>query len=311
VVNLIHSSAFLALLLTFASVLWMLKDESDRTRVLLFFGLLINFIYGSVQHAFMGAMGGILPWKYDYVLYVMDNALGFSAPAIARSAAPSVLFALSIAYQLMVPAMIVLYIFAADGRHRKDIAVAYFAEMVFGPLLYVLLPACGPIYAFHATWPNVQQHPGLQAVRLGGMPNAFPSLHLATAIVLLSFAKPGAWRILAAVFFAATAASTIVTGEHYVIDLAGGLIFGCFACNAGRRNYRIASVFFAMAALYAVLIRFTPGTLVSHPFLLREFVIASVAISAISIAATARSSYFSFTISGKRPESMVRAPSTS
>jgi hypothetical protein len=309
--SLLHSPALLLLLLTFASVLWMLKDESDKTRVLLFFGLLINAIYGSLQQAFMGAMDGVLPWKYDYVLYGIDNALGASAPAIARSAAPLVQFVLTIAYELMVPAMIVLYIFAADSRQRKDLTVAYFAEMVFGPLLYAVLPACGPVYAFHATWPNVQQHPGLQAVKLGGAPNAFPSLHLATAIVMLAFAKPGAWRIFAVVFFAATAASTIVTGEHYVIDLAGGIIFAGFACNAGRRNYRIASLFFILTALYAVLIRFTPETLVSHPVLLREFVIASVALSAISIAATASSSYSSFTIRDKRQDSMVRAPSTS
>jgi PAP2 superfamily len=309
--NLPISPALISLLLTFASVLWMLRDESDKTRVLLFFGLLINVIYGSIQQGLMGAMGSLLPWKYDHLLYGMDSALGVSAPAIARMITPPVLLVLTVAYRLMVPAMIVLYIFAANREQRKNVAVAYFAELVFGPLLYVLLPACGPIYAFHATWPNVHVDAGLQAIKLSGMPNAFPSLHLATALVLLAFAKPGAWRNLATCFFAATAASTIATGEHYVIDLVGGVTFGCFACYAGRRRYFIASLFFALTGLYAGLIRFAPHILLSHPILLREIVVASVAVSAIFIAAITRTSNFSLPIIRKRQSPMINTASTS
>ena len=215
--QLLLSPAFISLILLFASAVWMLRDESDKTRVLLFFVLLLNVIYGSVQSAFMDGMGALLPWKYDYVLYGIDTALGVSAPALARTATtPSALTVLTIIYELMVPAMIVLYVFAAGLTQRRDVAVAYFAEMAFGPLLYALLPACGPIYAFRSAWPHVHTYPPLQPVRLGGMPNAFPSLHFATAIVILVFARPGWWRTIAAAFVAATAIATIVTGEHYV-----------------------------------------------------------------------------------------------
>lgn len=277
------SPAFISLILVFASALWMLRDESDRTRVLLFFGLLINVVYGSVQSALMGAMNGLLPWKYDYILYGLDTALGVSAPAIARSAMPAVLIVLTIAYELMVPAMILLYVFGAGKEQRRDVAVAYFAEMVFGPLLYVLLPACGPMYVFHSVWPHVQAHPALQPVKLGGMPNAFPSLHFATAIVLLVFARPGKWRLMAAAFVAVTAVATITTGEHYVIDLVAGIVFACFAAYAGRRRYKAAAFFLGFAALSAVLIRFYASAIVAHPILLREVVIATCVLCTVSL----------------------------
>jgi PAP2 superfamily len=282
--HLVLSPAFLSLILLFVSLLWMLKDESDRTRVLLFFGLLINIIYGSVQQVLMGAMGALLPWKYDYVLYGLDTALGLSAPAIARAFTPWMLSLLSIAYALMVPAMIVLYISGAGREQRRDVAVAYFAEMAFGPLLYALLPACGPIYAFRATWPDVQTHPALQPVKLGGMPNAFPSLHFATALVLLVFARPGKWRIMAAMFVVATALATISTGEHYLIDLAAGILFACFAASAGRRNYRMASLFLGLTAISALLIRSDAHVFFAHPILLRGAVIVGCFLSALSLA---------------------------
>lgn len=286
--HILLSPPFLSLIFLFSSVLWLLRGESDTTRVLLFFGLLANVIYGSVLSALMGAMNSLLPWKYDYFLYRTDLALGVSTPAIARIFAPAALAGMTIVYSLMIPAMLVLYLFGAGKEQQRDVAVAYFSEMVFGPLLYAFLPACGPIYAFSATWPNVHAFPPLQTVKLAGMPNAFPSLHFGTALVMLAFARRGPWRILAVLFAAATAAATIVTGEHYVIDLAAGVSFACFACFAGRRRLFMASLFFSVTALYALMIRLRGDAVVNHPNVLRAAVVATCTWCGLSLAVAAR-----------------------
>jgi hypothetical protein len=73
----------------------------------------------------------------------------------------------------MVP-MIIVRRLAQRYRHWSgSIVLAYIAETLTGPLLYTLLPAYEPAYAFRANWLDP---PALQAevVRLSGMPNSFP-----------------------------------------------------------------------------------------------------------------------------------------
>ena len=89
----------------------------------------------------------------------------------------------------MVPMMICWFLVTRRRKMRGSVVMAYVGELVAGPLLYAVLPACGPAYAFGAQWLHPQQ---VQAgiVRLASMPNAFPSLHIATAFVFVLFA-PG------------------------------------------------------------------------------------------------------------------------
>ena len=73
----------------------------------------------------------------------------------------------------MVP-MIIVWRLAQRYRHWSgSIVLAYIAETLTGPLLYTLLPAYEPAYAFRANWldPAAVQ---AEVVRLSGMPNAFP-----------------------------------------------------------------------------------------------------------------------------------------
>ena len=143
------------------------------------------------------------------------------------------------------------------------------------------------------------------------MPNAFPSLHFATAIVILVFARPGWWRTIAAAFVAATAIATIVTGEHYVIDLAAGITFACFASYAGRRKYGMASLFLGFTALMAMLIRFYPQTIIAHPILLREVVVLTCVLSRPSFASVARPSSSSQASDGETRARIAQATGAS
>ena len=81
--NIILSPALLGLAALFFSVVWMLRDDRDRTRPLLVIALVINLFYGWLLSFVMGRENGLVPWKYDYILLNLDNALGISTSAAA------------------------------------------------------------------------------------------------------------------------------------------------------------------------------------------------------------------------------------
>jgi hypothetical protein len=161
---------------------------------------------------------------------------------------------------------------------RGSLVLAYVAELVAGPVLYALLPACGPIYAFGAQWLHPQQ---VQAttMRLAAMPNAFPSLHVGTAFVFVLFAPGKVWRSVSLAFLAVTALATLSTGEHYVIDLVAGLAFGCFAASVGYRRTRSALLYLGAAFSWSLAARFAYPFLISHPGLLRLCAALTVALA--------------------------------
>ena len=275
--------AAIGLISVFLSVIWMLRDERDKTRPVLVMALVINLFYGFLLNVVMGQENGLVPWKYDHVLAGIDASLGLSASTIALSLQGGWRLALLVVYNLMLPMMIAWYI---AGRYRGgsgSIVLAYIAEMLAGPLLYAILPACGPLYAFRAQWlhpPAV--HPEL--IRLSGMPNAFPSLHLATALVFVFFSRGTPWRLGSLAMLAGTALATLSTGEHYIIDLVAGIAFGCFAANVGYRRIRAAALYLALALCWSLGVRFQFQFLTDHAVFLRFCAVLTVLAGAAAIA---------------------------
>ncbi|MGH9562297.1 MAG: phosphatase PAP2 family protein [Terracidiphilus sp.] len=264
------------------SIFWMLRDEKDKTRVGLVLALLINLFYGVLCTLFMRGEGSAFPWKYDHVLARLDAALGVEAPVIAQAFARIPHNSLWIAYDAMVPMMIVWYLVTRYWHGQGSIIMAYAAEMVAGPLLYAIVPACGPIYAFGKQWLH-PQYVAPVAVRLTGMPNAFPSLHLGTAFLFVIFAPGKVWKVVALLFLIATGLATLSTGEHYVIDLIPGLAFGMFASSIGMRNYRRAIFFFALSLAWSLAVRFGYMILLAHLILLRSFAVLTLAAVAVAL----------------------------
>jgi hypothetical protein len=145
----------------------------------------------------------------------------------------------------------------------------------------MIVPACGPIYAFGKQW----LHPPAvapEAVRLAGMPNAFPSLHVGTALVFLKFAPGRIWKAIAIVFLAVTCLAILSTGEHYVIDLIPGLAFGIFVSAVGMRNFRRAGWFLALTLTWSLGVRFAYMTLLAHPVVTRS--LAGLTVAAVALA---------------------------
>lgn len=275
----LFNPAVVGLAALFLSILWMLRDEKDRTRPFLVVALVVNLFYGWLLSFVMGRENGLVPWKYDYVLANLDRSLGVPTAGIAQ-ALQHVRLPLLVTYQLMVPMMICWFLVARRIRLSESLVIAYVAEMVAGPMLYAIVPGCGPLYAFHAQWlhPPVVQ---AVAIRLSGMPNAFPSLHFATAVVFVSYARGWRSQAFSILFCAATLLATISTGEHYAIDLAAGLAFGCFAASVGRLNIIRSVGFLALVLSWSLTVRFAYRSLIEKPLVLGAF----VAVTAIAAAA--------------------------
>lgn len=258
----------IGLVALFLSVIWMLRDERDKTRPVLVIALVINLFYGFLLNVVMGQENGLVPWKYDHVLAAVDASLGLNTTGIAAALQGGWKLVLVVVYDLMVPMMIVWYL---AGRHQNEsgsVIVAYIAEMLVGPLLYAIVPACGPLYAFRAAWLHP---PAVRAelIRLSGMPNAFPSLHLGTAVIFVFFSRTPGWRWASLAMLAGTTLATLSTGEHYAIDLVAGTAFGCFAAYAGKRRPVSATLFLAIAVCWSVALRFRFTFLIDHPGVVR------------------------------------------
>lgn len=283
-VKLFLTPAFLAVALLALSVVWMLRDQQDRTRAQLVIALVFNLFYGTALNLLMGGEGGLFPWKYDRILFGLDRALGLEAWTVAAHLQGFARIPLGICYELMVPMMIVWFFVSRSSRNAGSIVLAYIAEMVVGPLLYAIVPACGPIYAFGAQW----LHPPAVApvpVRLASLPNSFPSLHIGTAFLLLFYARGRFWRIAALVFAATTCLATLSTGEHYMVDLVPGLAFGVFAASTGKRKIPYAAGFLGLVLAWSLGVRWAYPLLIAHPMATRSFALATVALSLLALAA--------------------------
>jgi hypothetical protein len=189
---------------------------------------------------------------------------------------------LNVVYQMIIPMMICWLVVARNRERRGSLVFAYVAVLLGGPILYAIVPACGPIYAFGAGWlhpPAVRA----EVIRLAGMPNAFPSLHLGTALVLVLFAQGKLWRGISLVFLAGTALATLSTGEHYVVDLIPGLVFGCSAACAGYRRVWSALAYLGVALSWSIAVRFGYAFLIIHPGLLRLLAALTVALASFAV----------------------------
>jgi hypothetical protein len=281
-IHMLFDPAIMGIAVLFLAVLWMLKDQKDKTRPLLVFALVLNLFYGVLLKILMSGEGGLFPWKYDHALFHIDQSLGLTAVSIAQLLQGAWRIPLWIVYQMMVPMMIVWFLVTSYRPQRGSVVLAYIAELVTGPLLYGLVPACGPIYAFGAQW----LHPptvSADAIRLAGMPNAFPSLHVATAFIFLFFAPGKIWKAIASAFLAGTCLATLATGEHYVIDLIPGLAFGAFAGYIGMQLYRRALIFLSVVLTWSLTVRFEASLLIASPYLTRSLAVATVVMVALAL----------------------------
>lgn len=226
------------------------------------------------------------PLKYDYVLQALDQALGLTAFQVARLFTEWDRRALLAIYELLTGAMIAWYgihLVIRGGEPRK-LFYSYLIAFVVGGFLYGIVPAMGPRYAFGAAFP--MGHPAVAPVlaRLDGYPNAMPSLHVATAVLLVRFNGRKRWLLsIGLLFLAGTVAATLAF-EHYVIDLVVAVPFACFAAEMGYGRVIRAMKYLGLVLAWLGLIRFASPELLHHPWALRFLAVFSVLLGVRTIA---------------------------
>jgi hypothetical protein len=114
---------------------------------------------------------------------------------------------LRLAYAALPMAMMFGVAFAQKEQQGQLVRAALLGSVLVLPC-YLIFPAVGPA------------HVG----QIGVAPNCMPSLHLTWALLIWTYSS-GWKRWAAAVFVALTAAATLATGEHYVVDLVAAVPF--------------------------------------------------------------------------------------
>ena len=224
------------------------------------------------QHAY--------PLKYDYVLQAIDQTLGLTAFQIARLFNPWQRTTLLAIYEFMADAMVVWYgvVLVIRGKESRKLLYSCLILFVVGGTLYGIVPAMGPRYAFGAAFP--MGHPNFvpSTVLLDGYPNAMPSLHVATAFLLVLFAGRNRWLLtLSLLFLGGTIAATLAF-EHYVIDLVVAIPFACFAVELASARVISASKYLGVVLAWLILIRFAWPVLLQYPWPLRSMALATTAL---------------------------------
>ena len=216
---------------------WSVGEE----RSLMHYAFLLPLLFvllGYASSSLLEITDRLHPSTFDISLYRFDASLGtqlsFEVGSVVLQSRWLTRIALLFYYALPVPVML---IYAKQlVRWRSAAAAAFLGFFIVGPvgvIFYNLLPACGPIYLFGSKFPfepfsNQQVKEMLvHPVVISGVRNAFPSLHVAWALLASWYAKglPKSTRFFVLIFLAGTLLSTLGLGEHYFIDLVVALPF--------------------------------------------------------------------------------------
>jgi hypothetical protein len=215
------------------------------------------FAFWIAAGAYLRWIDAVMPMKYEPLLMRLETYVPLSrACAIAYGHSHALRVITNIIYLSLAYVMIAFYgwhLMSPSGRPTR-LLLAFVLAFCVGPLLYPLLPACGPVYAFPG-YPKLPAHLG-STMPLSGLPNCVPSLHMVVALLLVFYRLPGRFSAWASGLFAAgTAWATLATGEHYAVDLLVAIPFTVFVALAVERR-RSAVLWLAGVVLVLAGIRF-------------------------------------------------------
>jgi hypothetical protein len=242
----------------------------------------ITLVYGTVLPAVMQVEKRLVPYKYDELLYHLDEAMGVTVMDFSRATPDWAYLPFAITYKSLAWVMtIVALVHVAQPWGRYGALVrAFIVAWVAAPVLYLLVPACGPAYTL------AHFRHSLDPMVFSGDPNAIPSMHFGSALLLLIFAGPSVrWRIGLALYLIGIAAGTVLAGEHYFIDWLPSIPLVFAAARLVSRDYPRAAANFAGVLGWLLLIRFAGPWLAAHPNALRGLAVITVLAGARALRA--------------------------
>jgi len=250
----------------------------------LFFVTLLVGLFGVMATVLLGYASAAFPLKFDAYLYLMDNAvLGSPTFPAAYLLTRKSYMVLRPIYDLLPIVMILCYAINLKWGNGRTVLTAFAANFLIGSCMYLIVPACGPAFAFERDFPLGHPSVSTELMRVSESPNAIPSLHVSAAILLVMFAgKRPALRFLAWLYLVGTAAATLALGEHYLIDLVVAVPFAAFAALIARGRILAACGNLALVVVWLLSIRFATPSLIAYPNLLRAWVTGTIFLAVYS-----------------------------
>ena len=183
----------------------------------------------------------LLPKTLDLFLYSFDGSLGTQVSFLmGRAFAKWPFFesASMMFYEGLPVAMTLICARHIAARTDKVLSVitAIVATGPIGVAFYNLFPALGPGlvpqlgFPFHVLTRAQTMNLALVEIAAPGPRNAIPSLHMAWVLLIWWYSRGlSRWtRAIALLFLVFTVASTLGSGQHYLVDLVVGLPFALF-----------------------------------------------------------------------------------
>jgi hypothetical protein len=205
--------------------LWFLFPSAlDRRRSeYLLLVTIFSALLSGLAQAIANRLSVLRPLKYDLYLYRMDAVLGQPSFALGRLVAPHrwLQLVLEFAYGLL-PVVVSILLGAYIWKREAEcgtVLKAFLLNLLFAPAFYLVLPVCGPVYAF-PTFPRAQPNVIPHLIALSAAPNGLPSVHTSTALLLLWFGRRwnlGRW--LGCLYLVLIVAATLASGQHFLMDL--------------------------------------------------------------------------------------------
>jgi hypothetical protein len=242
-----------------ALVVWWRWTGTERT--VAFGGIALGallIVATKIGYSWLEITAVARPKVLDVYVMLADHALGQPSWLVGRfidAAGPIAHGVVHLVYiELAVAAMVValyqLRNVRTDGWPRHFVVRTFIILGLIGPLLYVLFPVVGPVYAFghegHGfevgnLWPQVMPPTsGVPApiVFDGYTPrNCMPSMHTAWALAVFIHSRRGPrWlRWGGAFWLVGTLTATLGFGYHYGVDLVAGAVL-CLAVESALRD---------------------------------------------------------------------------
>ena len=250
---------------------------------------MVFFVF-SAQHAL--SLANLLhPQTFDLYLYAFDGSFGFQPSCFfGRAMAHSFLLrnAAALAYVSLPFVMAVVYALRQPQDAKQpawDVMTMLMLAGMGGWLLYNVVPATGPRFAFASDFPwRSLPYSSLHKLFLEQIPvasdfprNAIPSLHMAWVLLIYwSVRGLSRWlRFFMIGYAILTVVATLGTGEHYFVDLVASLPFAlaiyAMVCPEGKpafmSRWSVVTSGLGLTLAWLLLVRFGTKWMLFSPLL--------------------------------------------
>lgn len=212
-----------AVLILWAAWRWfVVPEDARRSEYVLLVGIFALILAPAAQ-AVANSLSHPRPMKMDLYVYALDAYLGEPAFVLGRMVAPHTWakVLLNEVYGLLPMAAIGVltwHILRGSAGVSRMVS-AFMLNLALAPVFYLLLPVCGPKFAF----PAFPLAPGVvvpHLVPIDAAPNGMPSIHMSTTLLVAWFSRKSPVALaLAGLYVALMAMATLASGQHYGVDL--------------------------------------------------------------------------------------------